>query len=132
MKHGTHHFKASRWSLLLFQIRQIFHKSNYIHQRHFKHSVIINPRHACAVRVCLSVCVCPLSHISPLGLLFVMKMLPRTQQATKVKKFVAFFLKLFCCRDRAFPPLMAIQWVGHFSYREHACALLIRKFWSSV
>ena len=65
-------------------------------------------------------CVCLLSHIPPLGLLFIVKMLPCTQRAMKVKKFVAFSLKLFCCRDRALPRLMAIHWVGHFSYREHA------------
>ena len=66
--------------------------------------IVFNPRRACArvaavavsvcLSVCLSVCVCPLSHISPLGLLFVVKTLPRTQRATKVKKFVAFSLKM--------------------------------------
>ena len=64
--------------------------------------IVFNPRRACArvaavaVSVCLSVrvCVCPLSHISPLGLLFVVKTLPRTQRTTKVKKFVAFSLKM--------------------------------------
>ena len=65
-------------------------------------------------RVCLSVClcvclcVCPLSHISPLELLFVVKTLPYTQRETKVKRVVAFSLKLFRCRDRAVPPLMVI------------------------
>ena len=33
---------------------------------------------------------CPLSHISPLGLLFVVKPLPHTQQATKVTETASF------------------------------------------
>ena len=52
---------------------------------------------------CLSVCL--LSHISSLGLLFVVKTLPHTQWARKVKKFVVFSLKLLRYRDRALPPL---------------------------
>ena len=68
--------------------------------------LLINPRHTYAVRVTVvAVSVCLLSHISPPGLLFVVKPLPRTQQATKVKKFVVFSLKLLRCRNRAFPPL---------------------------
>ena len=56
--------------------------------------------------VCLFVCVClSVSHISPLGLLFIVKTLPRTQRATKVKRFVAFSLNLICWRDWALPPL---------------------------
>ena len=45
--------------------------------------------------VCLSVClsVCLLSHISPMERLFVLKTLPRTQRATKVKIFVGICLK---------------------------------------
>ena len=73
---------------------------------------IINPRRACAARVtvvavCVCVClsVCPLSHISPLGLLFVLKTLSSTQLAMKVKKFVAFSLKPTRFGDRALPPL---------------------------
>ena len=66
---------------------------------------IINPRRACAVRVMVvgSVClsVCRLSHISPLERLFVLKSMSRTQQATKVKKFVRFSLKLLSCGDPA-------------------------------
>ena len=60
----------------------------------------------CVWCVCVCVClsVCPLSHISPLGLLFVLKTQPRTQLATKVKKYVAFSLELLLCRDRALPP----------------------------
>ena len=78
-----------------------------------------NPRRAgygsCRVCVCVCVCVsvCPLSHISPLGLLFVVKTLPRTQRAKKVKKCVAFSLKMFSYTDRALPPLMAIRRVGY-------------------
>ena len=71
--------------------------------------VLVNPRRACAARVtvvAVSVClsVCRLSHISPLELLFVLKTLSRTQRATKVKKFVAFFLKPMRFVDRALPP----------------------------
>ena len=63
---------------------------------------VINPRRACAGRVTVvAVCVW--------------------------QKTVAFCLKLFRCRDRALPRLMALHRVGHFSYREHACALCIRK-----
>ena len=53
--------------------------------------------------VCL--CVCLLSHISPMERLFVLKTLSRTQRATKVKKFVGFSLKPLRCRDPALPPL---------------------------
>ena len=76
-------------------------------------SSLINPRRACAARVkvvavsvCVCVClsVCPLSHISPPGLLFVLKTQPCTQLAMKVKKFVAFSLKLLLCQDRVLPP----------------------------
>ena len=57
----------------------------------------------CSCRVC--VCVCLLSHISPLERLFVLKTLSRTQRETKVKKFVGFSLKPLRCRDPALPPL---------------------------
>ena len=50
-------------------------------------------------------CVCLLSHISPMERLFVLKTLSRTQRATKVKKFVGFSLKPLRCRDPALPPL---------------------------
>ena len=43
--------------------------------------------------VCLCVC-----HISPLERLFVLKILPRTQLATEVQKYVGFSLKLLRCR----------------------------------
>ena len=71
--------------------------------------LLINPRRACAARVtvvAVSVClsVCPLSHISPLELLFVLKTVSRTQWATKVKKFVAFSLKPMRFGERALPP----------------------------
>ena len=65
--------------------------------------IIVNPRRACAARV--TVCVCLLSHISPIERLFVLKTLSRTQRATKVKKFVGFSLKPHRCRDPALPPL---------------------------
>ena len=59
------------------------------------------------VCVCVSVClsVCPLSHISPLEPLFVLKTLSHTKRAMKVKKFVAFSLKPTRFGDRALPPL---------------------------
>ena len=57
------------------------------------------------VVVCMCVRVCPLSHISPLGPLFVLKRLSHTQQATKVKTFVVFSFKLLHFRNRALPPL---------------------------
>ena len=70
---------------------------------------MINPRRACAARVTVvgsvCVCVCLLSHISPMERLFVLKTLSRTQRATKVKKFVGFSLKPLRCRDPALPPL---------------------------
>ena len=53
--------------------------------------------------VCLSVC--PLSHISPMERLFVLKTQSRTQRATKVKKFVGFSLKMLRCKARAVPAL---------------------------
>ena len=76
--------------------------------------VVINPRRACAARVtvvgsvcvhAVCVCVCLLSHISPMERLFVLKTLSRTQRATKVKIFVGFSLKPLRCRDPALPPL---------------------------
>ena len=74
------------------------------------------------VSVCLSVC--PLSHISPLGLLFVVKTLLRTQHATKVKKIVAFSLKLRRSRATALPALYGYRAAGHFLSAEYARALL--------
>ena len=59
--------------------------------------------------------VCLLSHISPLERLFVLKILSRTQRATKVKKFVGFSLKSLRCWDPGLSPLKAICRVGHFS-----------------
>ena len=82
---------------------------NECFQRLMKVSIetnLINPRRACAggycscpVSVCVSVCL--LSHISPLELLFVLKILSRTQRATEVKKFVGFSLKPLHCGDPA-------------------------------
>ena len=76
--------------------------------------------------VCLSVCVCvcPLSHISPLGLLFVLKTRLRTHRETKVKKFVVFSLKLCRSRATALPALYGYHAVGHFLSVEYTCALL--------
>ena len=76
--------------------------------------------------VCLSVCVCPLSHISSLGLLFVLKTLLGTRQPTKVKKFVAFFLKLLRSRATALPALYGYRAVRHFLSALYARALLKR------
>ena len=85
-------------------------------------TVIINPRRACAASVTvvgsLCVCVCLLSHISPMERLFVLKTLSRTQRATKVKKVVGFPLKPVRCRDPALPQLCGRATVG----RKHACA----------
>ena len=64
---------------------------------------------SCFVRVCLW------SHISPLERLFVLKILWRTQRATKVKHSVGFSLKRLRSQDPALPPLKAIHIVGHFS-----------------
>ena len=77
-------------------------------------------------RVCLFVCVsvCPLSHISPLGLLFVEKTLSHTQHAKKVKIFVAFSLKLRRSRVTVLPALYGYLAVGHFLSAEYARALL--------
>ena len=89
-------------------------------------------------------CVCPLSHISPLGPLFVLKTLLRTHRAMKVKKFVAFSLKLRLSRAMALPALYNYHAVGHFLSAEYARALLkchvdcgmefgqYKKSWSSV
>ena len=97
---------------------------------------IINPRRACAARVtvvgsvCLSVylCVCPLSHISPMEHLFVLKTLSRTQRATKVKIFVGFSLKPLRCRDPALPPLYGHAYSRPFFHacsRVRACVFLV-------
>ena len=68
--------------------------------------LFINPRRACAARVTVVVlCVCLLSHISPMERLFVLKMLSRTQRATKVKKFVGICLKRL--RSRVMPRNMS-------------------------
>ena len=53
-----------------------------------------------------------------------MKTLPRTQHATKVKKFVAFSLKLRRSRATALPALCGYRTVGHFLSAEYARALL--------
>ena len=62
----------------------------------------------------VGLCVCLLSHISPLKHHFVLEMLSRTQQATKVEKFVGFSVEPLHCGDPALPPLKAIHLVSHF------------------
>ena len=87
---------------------------------------MINPRRACAARVTVvgsvcvrtCVCVCLLSHISPMERLFVLKTLSRTQRATKVKIFVGFSLKPLRCRDPALPPLCGRAYSRPFFLRE--------------
>ena len=70
------------------------------------YKMIVNPRRACAARVTVVVlCVCPLSQNSPLERLFVLKLLSRTQRATKVKKYVGISLKPLRCRDTPLPAL---------------------------
>ena len=93
----------------------------------------LNPWRTCtarvtvvAVSVCVCVCVCPLSHISPLGLLFVLKTRLHTHWATKVKKVVAFSMKLCRSRAMALPALYGYRAVGHFLSAEYICALLKR------
>ena len=86
--------------------------------------------HVCVcvcVCVCACVClfVCLLSYISPLECLFVLKLLSRTQQATGIKKFVGFSLKLLHCRAMALPALYGYRAVSHFLTAEYACELSI-------
>ena len=69
--------------------------------------------------VCL--CVCLLSHISPMERLFVLKTLSRTQRATKVKKFVGFSLKPLRCRDPALPPLYGHAYSRPFFHAYFSC-----------
>ena len=90
--------------------------------------VVINPRRACAARVTVvglsvCVCVCPLSDISPLERLFVLKSISRTQRATKVKNFVGFSLKPLRCRDPALPTLYSYMRSAIFFPCGRACAL---------
>ena len=84
--------------------------------------VLVNPRRACAARVMvvavsvyLSVYLCPLSHISLLGLLFVVKTLPSTQQATKVKNVWRFLWNCSVGKIERSLPWLAIHTIGHFS-----------------
>ena len=74
--------------------------------------------------VCLSVCL--LSHISPMERLFVLKTLSRTQQATKVKKFVGFSLKPLRCRDPALPPLYGHAYSRPFFHAFFSCTRISR------
>ena len=86
---------------------------------------LVNPRRACAARVTVvgsvSLCVCLLSHISPMERLFVLKMLSRTQRATKVKRFVGFSLKPLRCRDPALPPLYGHAYSRPFFHAYFSC-----------
>ena len=90
---------------------------------------VINPRRACAARVTvvglsdLFVClfVCPLVNISLLERLFVLKTLSHTQRATKVKKYVGFFLKPLRCRDPALPPLYGHAYSRPFFHAYFSC-----------
>ena len=77
------------------------------------HKHTFNPWRACSARfrfTVVAVFVCLLSHISPLGLLFVVKTLPHTHQAMKVKKVK---LKLLHCGECSLC-WTAIRMVGHF------------------
>ena len=71
-------------------------------------------------------CVCLLSHISPMERLFVLKTVSRTQRTTKVKKFVGFSLKPLRCRDTALAHCTATRAVAWpFLLRgKRACAYL--------
>ena len=73
-------------------------RSGSLMKLHFKlERLMINPQCACAARVTVVgsayLCVCLLTHISPMERLFVLKTLSCTQQATKVKNFVGICLK---------------------------------------
>ena len=90
---------------------------------------IINPRRACAARVTVVGSVCPLSHISPMERLFVLKTLSRTQLATKVKKFVGFSLKPLHCRDPALPPLYGHAYSRPFFLRKARMRIIVFTTW---
>ena len=89
----------------------------------------INPRRACAARVTVVGSVCPLSHISPMERLFVLKTLSRTQLATKVKKFVGFSLKPLRCRDPALPPLYGHAYSPPFFLRKARMRIIVFTTW---
>ena len=65
------------------------------------------------IPVCGSVCV--LSHISPLECVFILKILSRTQWATKVKIFVGFLPKAICL----FGHFLAQSAHTHYSIKGH-------------
>ena len=75
--------------------------------------------------VCVSVC--PLSHISPMERLFVLKTLSRTQRATKVKNFVGFSLKPLRCRDPALPPLYGHTYSRPFFLRKARMRIIVSR-----
>ena len=68
---------------------------------------------AMSVCLCVCLCVCLLSHISPLGLLFVVKMLPPIQRVMKVQKNCGVFCSIAEIEHSL--PWMAIHRVSHFS-----------------
>ena len=81
----------------------------YLRSLLFTSYVVINPRRACAARVtvvagsvCVRVSVGPLSDISPLELLFILKTLSPTQ---RVKKFCSVFSKTHVFRRSIAPSL---------------------------
>ena len=112
-----HAYSRPFFSCTRMRISRVYTYTRMIHRRGFSTLVlfinprracaarvtVVNPRRACAARVTVVGSVCPLSHISPMERLFVLKTLSRTQRATKVKKFVGFSLKPLRCRDPA-PP----------------------------
>ena len=81
---------------------------------------------AVSVCVCLCVCLSIKRHLTS-GASVRPENAVTYSADNKGQKFVSFSLEMFQCRDQVIPPLMAIHQVGHFSYREHACALWIRK-----
>ena len=97
------------------------------------HGYMINPGCACAARVtvvgsvclyvCLCVCVSVSVNISPLERLFILKLMPRTQRATKVKKIVGISLKLLCSEFQHFLHCTAILRRPFFAMWKNAHAL---------
>ena len=85
--------------------------------------VCVSVRMSVRVSVCVFVCVCLLSHISLLERLFTLKLMSRTQRATKVKIFVRFSFKPLCCRDPALPSLYGYLRSAILLRWKRACAL---------
>ena len=88
-------------------------------------SFVVNPL-CMRRRVTVVRSVCLLSHISPLECLFALKILSRTQQATKVQIFVGVLdLKPLRCRDPALLPLKAIHTVHHFPMKSICMCIIV-------